>query len=338
MKHGVKTYQKKLNRTPAHRKALLRNLATSLIIHGKIETTLPKAKFVRHVADKLIEWAKAETEASEKQISGILFDKDRVLPHLKLLAARFSERRGGYTRIIRNGHRSSATDRAPKAIVEYIDGPRDTMRLLAAKHLDKIRQDLIDLQSRKYAVDLQELQDPISGEKVVVESYTRKADIPYHELKQLHGRESFLQKTLHKLEKSVGDYERARKLERQFLEKLEEVKEQRHKEKLERLQGEYDAIVKEEEKGEFRKKLERVVVSDDPMLTFADAQAQGKVKYVSVDANGRLSWVTPFVEETNLEVQDAGQGENATTAQKETKEEGGTLTKLFKGLSLGSKK
>ncbi|KAI8853906.1 ribosomal protein L17 [Chytridium lagenaria] len=139
MKHGVKIFQKKLNRSPEHRLALLRNLSSDLLLHGRIETTVPKAKFLRHAADQLIDWAKSGTEKEQKKIHQFIFQHALTLPKLRLLAARFEGRNGGYTRIIRNGLRAKG-DKAPLAIVEYVDNKNDTIRLLAKKHLGKVEK------------------------------------------------------------------------------------------------------------------------------------------------------------------------------------------------------
>lgn len=120
----------KLNRTPAHRRALLRNLATSLVIHDRIETTLPKAKALRRVADKLVTLGKQDTLHRRRQAMGYLFEvnkrdsnntQKRTAVHKLFteIAPRYEERAGGYTRVVRT--RKRAGDNAQMAIIEFVE-------------------------------------------------------------------------------------------------------------------------------------------------------------------------------------------------------------------------
>ncbi len=108
-----------LGRTPSHRKALLKNLAISLIRHEAIETTVPKAKELRRLAEKLITLGKKGTLAARRQAFAILRDLDLVKKLFEELAPRFQERNGGYTRIVRIRKRPG--DGAPLAMIEYLD-------------------------------------------------------------------------------------------------------------------------------------------------------------------------------------------------------------------------
>jgi large subunit ribosomal protein L17 len=108
-----------LGRTPSHRTALLRNLAISLIRHEAIETTLPKAKELRRLAEKLITLGKKGSLAARRQAFGTLRDLDLVKKLFEELAPRFQERNGGYTRIVRTRKRPG--DGAPMAMIEYLD-------------------------------------------------------------------------------------------------------------------------------------------------------------------------------------------------------------------------
>ena len=120
---------RKLGRTPSHRKALLRNLATSLIIEGKIETTLEKAKELRRVADKMVTLGKRGNLHSRRRAMAYLMQINRKENHdaKKLTAVhklfneispKFSERSGGYTRVIRT--RKRVGDNAQLAIIEFV--------------------------------------------------------------------------------------------------------------------------------------------------------------------------------------------------------------------------
>lgn len=117
MRHRIKG--RKLNRTASHRRALLRNMATSLFRHGRIETTTAKAKELRPYAERLITLAKrgdlharrlAARKIADRQVLGSLFDD---------IAPRFSDRPGGYTRILKLGTRKG--DAAEMSLIELVD-------------------------------------------------------------------------------------------------------------------------------------------------------------------------------------------------------------------------
>lgn len=109
---------RKLGRTSSHRKALLRNLATSLILQERIETTLPKAKELRRLADRLIGWGKEGTLHARRQAAAVLQEPEALKKLFDGLAARFKERAGGYTRIFKFGFRPG--DGADMAAIEYL--------------------------------------------------------------------------------------------------------------------------------------------------------------------------------------------------------------------------
>jgi large subunit ribosomal protein L17 len=104
MRHQV--FGKKLNRDIKERNALFKSLIEGLVIHGKIETTLPKAKAVRGVADKLITLAKSGTNASLIRLSSLLIHKDSRNKLIKEIAPRFKDKQGGYTRMVKLGKRT----------------------------------------------------------------------------------------------------------------------------------------------------------------------------------------------------------------------------------------
>jgi len=113
---------KKLNRNSAHRKAMFRNMASSLFAHEIIKTTVPKAKELRRVAEPLITLAKSDSVAHRRQAFDRLRDRDVVTKLFNELGPRYADRPGGYLRILKCGFR--AGDNAPMAYVELVDRPR----------------------------------------------------------------------------------------------------------------------------------------------------------------------------------------------------------------------
>lgn len=112
---------RKLGRTTAHREAMLANLAASLLKHGRVETTLPKAKEVRHLAERVVTLGKRGTVAARRRAMSMIRDRQAVSRAFAELAERFTARNGGYTRILKLGHRHG--DAAPMAVIEYVDNP-----------------------------------------------------------------------------------------------------------------------------------------------------------------------------------------------------------------------
>ena len=132
MRHGL--VNKKLNRTSEHRKALLKNMLNSLIKYEQIKTTLPKAKFLKPQADKIITLGKKETLQTTKMLVSKLQDIKSANKVKKTLSKRYQDRKGGYTRIIKAGFRYG--DNAPMAIIEFVD------RDVEAKRVDKPKKDI----------------------------------------------------------------------------------------------------------------------------------------------------------------------------------------------------
>lgn len=110
---------RRLNRTASHRKALFANMASALIKHEQIVTTLPKAKELRPIADKLITLAKRGGLHARRQAIAQIGDKDQVKKLFETLGPRYQERNGGYTRVLRAGFRYG--DNAPLAVIELVD-------------------------------------------------------------------------------------------------------------------------------------------------------------------------------------------------------------------------
>jgi large subunit ribosomal protein L17 len=113
---------RKLNRDSAHRKAMFRNMASSLFANEIIKTTVPKAKELRRVAEPLITLAKEDSVAHRRLAFDRLRDRDVVTKLFNELGPRYAERPGGYLRILKCGFR--AGDNAPMAYVELVDRPR----------------------------------------------------------------------------------------------------------------------------------------------------------------------------------------------------------------------
>ncbi len=125
---------KKLNRTSEHRKALLKNMLNSLIKYEQITTTLPKAKFLKPQADKIISLGKKENLQKTKLLISQLQNIKSANKVKKTLSKRYEKRNGGYTRIIKAGFRYG--DNAPMAIIEFVD------RDVEAKRVDRKKKDI----------------------------------------------------------------------------------------------------------------------------------------------------------------------------------------------------
>ena len=124
---------KRLNRTSEHRKALLKNMLNSLIKYEQIKTTLPKAKFLKPQAEKIITLGKKETLQTSKILVSKLQNISSANKVKKTLSKRYEKRNGGYTRIIKAGFRYG--DNAPMAIIEFVD------RDIEAKKIDKKKKE-----------------------------------------------------------------------------------------------------------------------------------------------------------------------------------------------------
>jgi len=139
MRHGF--VNKKLNRTSEHRKALLKNMLNSLIKYEQIKTTLPKAKFLKPQADKIITLGKKDNLNTTKMLVSQLQDLKSATKVKKTLSKRYEKRNGGYTRIIKAGFRYG--DNAPMAIIEFVD------RDVEAKRVDKKKKDPVKEADKK---------------------------------------------------------------------------------------------------------------------------------------------------------------------------------------------
>ena len=122
MRHGKSG--KRLGRTSSHKKAMVRNMVTSLFEHERIVTTTPKAKEVRKYADKMITLAKRGDLHAKRQAMSFIQSRDIVAKLFDEIQAQYADRNGGYTRIIRTGQRLG--DAAPMAILELVGYTEDT--------------------------------------------------------------------------------------------------------------------------------------------------------------------------------------------------------------------
>ncbi|MBM3633050.1 MAG: 50S ribosomal protein L17 [Alphaproteobacteria bacterium] len=137
MRHGISG--RKLNRTSAHRKALFANLAQALVEHEQITTTLPKAKDLRPIVEKLITLGKKKSLAARRQAISQIRSEELAAKLMGPLADRYKKRNGGYIRIIKAGFRYG--DNAPLAIIELVDrdegakGAKDMARLSGQENI-----------------------------------------------------------------------------------------------------------------------------------------------------------------------------------------------------------
>jgi large subunit ribosomal protein L17 len=136
MRHKVAGY--KLGRTTSHRRSLLRNMATSLIIEERIETTVPKAKALRPTVEKMITLGKRGTLAARRQAMSYLMTDEAVTKLFDTIGPRFGDRNGGYTRIVRTAWQKG--DGADKAFIELLG---------SEQLLDEKRQKRADARAKK---------------------------------------------------------------------------------------------------------------------------------------------------------------------------------------------
>ena len=133
MKHNIK--HRKLNRTSSHRKALLMNMSNALIKHEQITTTLPKAKELRPFVEKVVTLGKKGDLSSRRKALSILQDEKMTKKIFDILANRYTDRNGGYTRIIKLGNRYG--DNAPTAVIELIDRDEEAKGLDSGPVIEK---------------------------------------------------------------------------------------------------------------------------------------------------------------------------------------------------------
>ena len=121
MKHNIKN--KKLNKTTSHRKAMFMNLSNALIKHEQITTTLAKAKELKRFVEKIITLGKKGNLQSRRKAISILQDQAMTKKTFDILADRYKDRSGGYTRVVKLGNRFG--DNSPMAVIEFVDRDED---------------------------------------------------------------------------------------------------------------------------------------------------------------------------------------------------------------------
>jgi len=136
MRHAIS--QRKLGRSPGHRKALLRNMMNALVRSERVETTIAKAKEVRRLADRLITLGKKDTTHARRRAFSMLSDKKNTEKIFDTLASRFAGREGGYTRIVRTGYRVG--DGAEMAILEYLPAEEKTAKTKKGKKKKAVKE------------------------------------------------------------------------------------------------------------------------------------------------------------------------------------------------------
>ena len=130
---------RKLNKKPAHRKAMFANMATSLFLHERIQTTTPKAKELRSVADKLVTLAKRGDLHARRQAVRLIKDQEVLAKLFGELAGRFADRPGGYTRVLHIGKRRG--DNAPMSIIELVGAPDAAVEEYVEDVADEVADD-----------------------------------------------------------------------------------------------------------------------------------------------------------------------------------------------------
>tara|TARA_B100000886_G_C20005636_1_gene319849 strand:+ start:13 stop:450 length:438 start_codon:yes stop_codon:yes gene_type:complete len=133
MKHNIKN--KKLNKTSSHRKAMFMNMSNALIKHEQITTTLTKAKELRRFVEKIVTLGKKADLISRRKTISILQDQKMSRKVFDILAVRYKNRNGGYTRIIKLGNRFG--DNAPTAVIEFVDRDENAKGLDSGPIIEK---------------------------------------------------------------------------------------------------------------------------------------------------------------------------------------------------------
>ena len=174
MRHNIA--KRKLNRKTSHRISLLKNLSKSLIVNEQIKTTLPKAKDLRPYVEKILTFGKRNSLHSKRKVFSILRDNNIVTKVFEVLAKRYSNRSGGYVRVLKAGFRSG--DSSPMAIVELVDRDLNAKGLIDRERKileDKNKDDLADNKNEKEtAAKLQNLENEAIQEKTSEKENSKK--------------------------------------------------------------------------------------------------------------------------------------------------------------------
>ena len=140
MRHG--NGYRKLNRTHEHRKAMFANMVCSLVEHEQITTTLPKARELKRIADKIITLAKKGDLHSKRILISRIKQENAVNKLINVLGPRYSDRKGGYSRVLKAGFRYG--DMAPMAVIEFVDRDVSAKGAIDRARLQEAESDLAD--------------------------------------------------------------------------------------------------------------------------------------------------------------------------------------------------
>jgi len=164
MRHKVAG--RKLNRTPSHRRSLFRNMATSLFMHERIVTTLPKAKDLRPIAEKLITQGKKGTLHARRKILSYIRVKEIAHKVMDEIAPRYADRDGGYTRILKLGYRDG--DKAEMALIELVGVEETKAEEKAGKKAEKeaIETEQIEAPEESEVEEIEEIEEAEEAEEV----------------------------------------------------------------------------------------------------------------------------------------------------------------------------
>ena len=138
---------RKLGRNPSHRRAMLRNMVTSFLEHERLVTTVPKAKEIRPLAEKMITLGKRDTLHARRQVDAYLLDPETTRKVFDTLAPRFGDRPGGYSRIVRLDYRSG--DGAERAVIELLGSGLEERKLKEAEEAEGSEDTVDDANSEE---------------------------------------------------------------------------------------------------------------------------------------------------------------------------------------------
>ena len=175
MRHNIS--KRKLNRKTSHRISLLKNLSKSLLVNEQIKTTLPKAKDLRPYVEKILTFGKNNSIHSKRKVFSILRDNNIVTKVFDVLAKRYSNRSGGYVRVLKAGFRSG--DSSPMAIVELVDRDVNAKGLIDRERKileDKNKDDLSENKVEKDASEKPSKIENDTTQEKTSEKETSKKD------------------------------------------------------------------------------------------------------------------------------------------------------------------
>ncbi|KAJ3387853.1 hypothetical protein HDU84_000457 [Entophlyctis sp. JEL0112] len=204
---------------------------------------------------------------------------------MKLLAARFGDRPGGYTRLKLAGFNRPGSDRAPLATVEFINGPEDSVRSLAVKFLPKVKADLERVRARRYVSTSLVVEDPlVPGSIVSVPHAVLRSDLSSREIKALASKERVLVKLVAKLEKSISSRKVAQENELRHEQLVQNLKARKLRQILKSLQEDVDKL-------DAASRAQYVLEYNAKQLLLQQKSVNNEPRYeLRIDAAGKLSW------------------------------------------------